>query len=64
MRVGKTIVIPDTLTADLLSYSPFPKQLDLISDIPKTVLISQRVQGFALYENGKLIKWGPVSSGL
>ena len=63
VRVGKTIVIPDTLTEDLLSYAPFPKQLELISDIPKTVLISQRVQGFALYENGKLIKWGPVSSG-
>ena len=63
VRTGKTIVIPDTLTADLLNYAPFPKKLDLLSDIPKTVLISQRVQGFALYENGQLIRWGPVSSG-
>ena len=63
VRIGKSIVIPDTLFADIFNYSPFPKKLDVISTIPKTVLISQRVQGFALYENGNLIKWGPVSSG-
>lgn len=63
LRVGKNVVIPDTLFDDIFIYSPFPKQLQLLSDIPKTVLISQRVQGIALYENGKLIKWGPVSSG-
>ena len=63
LRVGKNVVIPDTLFDDIFNYSPFPKQLQLLSDIPKTVLISQRVQGIALYENGKLIKWGPVSSG-
>lgn len=63
VRKGKNLVIPDTLFDDLLKYAPFPKTLDFISDIPKTVLISQRVQAFGLYENGKLIKWGPVSSG-
>lgn len=63
VRIGKNIVIPDTLFDDIYNYSPFPKKLDLISSIPKTVLISQRVQGFALYENGNLVKWGPVSSG-
>tara|TARA_R100001369_G_scaffold22674_3_gene41347 strand:+ start:13951 stop:14904 length:954 start_codon:yes stop_codon:yes gene_type:complete len=63
VRAGNAIVIPDTLLMDLLSYAPFPKKLELLNDIPKTVLISQRVQGFALYENGKLIKWGPISSG-
>lgn len=63
VRVGKTLVVPDTLFDDIFNYSPFPKNLELLSDIPKTVLISQRVQGIALYENGKLVKWGPVSSG-
>jgi len=63
VRIGKSIVIPDTLFNDIFSYSPFPKKLGLVSGIPKTVLISQRVQGFALYENGNLIKWGPLSSG-
>jgi len=63
VRNGKSLVVPDTLFSDIFNYSPFPKKLDLLKDIPKTVLISQRVQGFALYENGNLIKWGPVSSG-
>lgn len=60
---GKNLIIPDTLLNDILQYAPFPKTLDFINDIPKTVLISQRVQAFGLYENGELIKWGPVSSG-
>ncbi|TXD94275.1 L,D-transpeptidase [Gillisia hiemivivida] len=63
VSIGKSIVIPDTLFNDIINYSPFPKNMELLKDIPKTVLISQRVQGFALYENGKLIKWGPLSSG-
>ncbi len=63
VRIGKSIVIPDTLFNDIFNYSPFPKKLDIVKDIPKTVLISQRVQGFALYENGNLKRWGPVSSG-
>lgn len=63
VRVGTNLVVPDTLIADLLIYSPFPSKLELINDIPKTVLISQRIQGFALYEDGNLVKWGPISSG-
>jgi len=62
-RVGSKLVIPDTLVDDLMKYSPFPKNLEILNSIPKTLLISQRIQGFALYENGKLIRWGPVSSG-
>lgn len=63
MRIGENLIVPDTLFDDILNYAPFPKKLDIINGIPKTILISQRVQGFALYENGNLIKWGPVSSG-
>lgn len=63
LRIGSKLVIPDTLVHDLLKYSPFPETLEILDSIPKTVLISQRIQGFGLYENGKLIKWGPVSSG-
>lgn len=60
---GDKLVIPDTLTGDLMDYSPFPKSLEILDSIPKTVLISQRIQGIALYENSKLVRWGPVSSG-
>lgn len=60
---GDRIIIPDTLVEDWMIYSPFPKKLNILDSIPKTVLISRRIQAFALYENDKLIRWGPVSSG-
>ncbi|MCF4101287.1 L,D-transpeptidase [Gillisia sp. M10.2A] len=63
LRIGSPVVIPDTLDLDLIKYSPFPEKLSILDSLPKTLLISQRVQGFALYERGKLVKWGPVSSG-
>lgn len=63
VSAGSVLLIPDSLSTDLNFYAPFPKQLDLLDSIPKSVLIAQRIQAFALYENGRLIKWGPVSSG-
>ncbi|WP_417886082.1 L,D-transpeptidase [Zunongwangia sp.] len=60
---GKQLVVPDTITSNLMDYTPFPIELGMIEKLPKTVIISQRIQAFALYEKGKLIKWGPVSSG-
>ncbi|MGA9589609.1 MAG: L,D-transpeptidase [Salegentibacter sp.] len=64
-RVGvkDVMVVPDTLTSDLAVYSPFPKNLEILDSIPKALLINQRVQAFGLYESGKLLRWGPVSSG-
>ena len=63
LRLGDQLIIPDTLTSNFLDYAPFPADFELLDSIPKTLLISRRVQAFAIYENGKLIKWGPVSSG-
>jgi len=63
LGVGSELIIPDTLVTDLIKYSPFPENIEILDSIPKTLLIAQRIQGFALYENGKLIRWGPVSSG-
>lgn len=63
LKVGSKILIPDSLMGNFNQYSPFPKEFEVLESIPKTVLINQRTQGFGLYENGKLVKWGPVSSG-
>lgn len=60
--VGDAMVVPDTLT-NLAVYSPFPKELEILNSIPKALLINQRVQAFGIYESGKLLRWGPVSSG-
>lgn len=63
LKEGKSLIIPDTLTNDLMDYSPFPETLDILDSVPKAVLVSRRVQAIALYERGKLIKWGPASTG-
>lgn len=63
LRPERPIVIPECASADFNTYSPFPENVHFLQCIPKTVLISQRVQAFGLYENGELVKWGPVSTG-
>lgn len=63
LKAGDKLIIPDSITTDLLAYAPFPEQLDVLANMPKAVLISRRVQGVGLYKNGELIKWGPASTG-
>ena len=63
LRPNRPVLIPECASADFNAYSPFPENLHFLQCIPKTVLISQRVQAFGLYENGELVKWGPISTG-
>jgi lipoprotein-anchoring transpeptidase ErfK/SrfK len=63
IRVKSTLVIPDTLMLDFIQYSPFPELLPNAETIPKFILINQRIQLFAAYENGKIVQFGPVSTG-
>ncbi|MEI2739690.1 MAG: L,D-transpeptidase [Chitinophagaceae bacterium] len=63
IRKGKVLVMPDTLLPSMLDYSPYPDTLSGFDSIPKVILISLRIQAFAIYENGLLTRWGPVSSG-
>ncbi|HQW44998.1 MAG: L,D-transpeptidase [Chitinophagaceae bacterium] len=63
IKKDKVLVMPDTLLPELLFYSPYPESLQGFDTLPKLVLISRRIQAFAIYENGKLTRWGPVSSG-
>lgn len=60
---GSKLIVPDTLVENFNLYAPFPAELEILEPIPQTVLISRRVQAFALYECGRLIRWGPVSTG-
>ena len=61
--VNSKLIIPDSLYSDLLVYAPFPMHLDIPDSIQKFVLINQRIQWFGMYENKKLIRTGPVSTG-
>jgi lipoprotein-anchoring transpeptidase ErfK/SrfK len=62
LRSGVTLVIPEQVD-ELTTFSPFPQRLETAREIPKLILVSLRVQAFGAYESGKLVRWGPVSSG-
>ena len=62
LRSGVTLTIPEQLD-DLSAFSPFPHRLETVSEIPKLFLVSLRVQAFGAYESGRLVRWGPISSG-
>ncbi|MDB5228857.1 MAG: protein containing ykud domain [Bacteroidota bacterium] len=63
IRLGSTVAIPDTFLTNWMQYSPFPSELNSFDTIPKLIVIEQRVQAFGAYENGKLVRWGPASTG-
>lgn len=62
IRKGDSIVVPDTIL-HLLSYSPFPFEINEAAQLPKLLLISRKIQAFSIYENGILRRWGPTSTG-
>ena len=57
------IVVPAAFDQDELAYSPMPRSWPAGAALPKIVVVDQPSQSFAAYENGELVKWGPVSSG-
>lgn len=62
-RTKTKLVVPDTLLADFMQYSPFPATLNVPDSVTKFILINQRIQLFAAYDHGKLVQFGPVSTG-
>jgi len=62
VRDTDTLAVPDS-TLDTLDLAPLPLQLANAAAIPKLLLISLRVQAFGAYEDGHLVRWGPVSTG-
>lgn len=58
-----TLVVPKTIDTTLMEYSPFPKQLDVLSPVNKFVVFSYPIQAYGVYNNGTLVKWGPTSMG-
>ena len=57
------IVVPVVWEDDELSYSPFPLDWPATANHAKYLVVHQPMQVFGAYESGKLVRWGPVSSG-
>jgi lipoprotein-anchoring transpeptidase ErfK/SrfK len=62
LRQGATLVVPDS-PASMAAISPFPSSIAELDSVPRLLLVSRRVQAFAAYEHGALVRWGAISSG-
>ena len=63
LRVGDTIVLPSEMGLDPRAYSPFPREYEAARGFDKLFIIDKSVQAWAGYENGRLARWGLVSTG-
>ena len=63
VRVGDSIVVPDTVAEDMRAYSVFPHVYFGAEDIPKLILISNAQQSYACYEKGRLVRFAAVNTG-
>jgi hypothetical protein len=62
----KEMIVPEAWPADAndeLAFGLLPATWDWAVDRPKAIVVSQPDQVFGAYEFGKLVRWGPVSSG-
>jgi len=57
------LVVPAAWHDDELTYSPLPHEWAAASAHAKYVVVHQPFQVFAAYESGRLVRWGPISSG-
>jgi hypothetical protein len=63
LRIGDTIVLPDTVMEDLRAYSVFPQYYAGAKDIPKIIMVSNALQCYACYENGELVRFSAANTG-
>ena len=59
----RQLVIPDRFDLDELKYSPLPQEYPSAKDRPKAIVVYLPGQVMGAYENGKLVRWAPISSG-
>ena len=57
------LLVPVAWADDALAYSPFPVEWPAMSAAAKALVVSQPLQAFAAYEHGRIVRWGPVSTG-
>lgn len=73
VRLGDTLAVPEALAdtaratdgapIDELAFAALPQAVGGLDSVPKLLAISRRVQAFGAYERGRLVRWGPTSTG-
>jgi hypothetical protein len=62
-KIGDTLVVPTRFGLDLRAYSPFPRYYPGARELDKLFIMHRKIQAFAAYENGKLVRWGIINTG-
>lgn len=62
-RVGDTIVVPEVNSQKVEDYSIFPGIYPEAKNIPKLIVLSNKYQCYACYENGKLVRYAATNTG-
>ena len=57
------VVLPDSWDTDELGHSPLPPTYASAASARKVLIVHLPGQVFGAYEQGKLVRWGPISSG-
>jgi lipoprotein-anchoring transpeptidase ErfK/SrfK len=57
------IIVPEVWSDDELTYSPLPSEWAFAQAHPKLIVVDVPAQVFGAYEAGRLVRWGPVSTG-
>lgn len=57
------LVVPETWGDDELAFGPMPAASEWAAPHAKAIVVHQPMQVFGAYENGQLVRWGPVSTG-
>ena len=57
------LVVPDQWELDEAAYSPMPNYSSWSARYPKALIVHLPGQVFGAYEEGRLVRWGPVNSG-
>lgn len=63
VRLGDSLVVPDSIMKDLRAYSVFPQYYAAADTIPKLVLISNVWQSYACYQYGELVRFAAANTG-
>ncbi len=59
----ETMVVPDRWDLDEVEYSPLPSEATGLVGYEKALVVHQPSQVFGAYKDGRLVRWGPVSTG-
>jgi len=63
-----TLIVPERPderrgAGPFVAPAPFPSRIPALDSLAKTLVVAVRIQAFAAYDSGRLVRWGPVSSG-